>query len=59
MPEKIWSYCDGIPDNIKIPEISVIDLFRQTADKYPDRNMTSIYNFLFRNKFFRCNIYSN
>ncbi|NPD88198.1 MAG: long-chain fatty acid--CoA ligase [Asgard group archaeon] len=40
MPEKIWSYCEGIPDPVEIPEISVIDLFRQTADKFPDRNMT-------------------
>ena len=40
MPEKIWSYCDGIPAEIVVPEISVIDLFRQTADKFPDRNMT-------------------
>ncbi|MCE7743135.1 MAG: long-chain fatty acid--CoA ligase [Candidatus Heimdallarchaeota archaeon] len=40
MPEKIWSYCEGIPDEIKVPEISVVDLFRQTADKYPERQLT-------------------
>ncbi|MFW9852657.1 MAG: long-chain fatty acid--CoA ligase [Candidatus Thorarchaeota archaeon] len=40
MPEKIWSYCDGIPADIKVPEISVIELFRETADKFPDRKMT-------------------
>ena len=40
MPEKIWSYCEGIPDPVDIPEISLVELFRQTADKYPDRNMT-------------------
>ena len=40
MPKKIWSYCDGIPDEIEIPEISVVGLFRQTTDKYPDRQIT-------------------
>ncbi len=39
MPEKVWSYCDGIPADIDVPEISIIDLFRQNADKFPDRNM--------------------
>ncbi|MCG3220596.1 MAG: hypothetical protein H7641_04375, partial [Candidatus Heimdallarchaeota archaeon] len=39
MPEKIWSYCEGIPDPVDIPEMSIIDLFRQTADKFPDRDM--------------------
>ena len=40
MPEKIWSYCKGIPDNIEIPEISLIELFRNTVDMYPERNAT-------------------
>ncbi len=40
MPKKIWSYCDGIPDPVDIPEISVIGLFRESAKKYPDRYIT-------------------
>ncbi len=40
MPEKIWNYCEGIPDTIEVPEISMIELFRQTVDKYPERNAT-------------------
>ncbi|MCG3227487.1 MAG: AMP-binding protein [Candidatus Heimdallarchaeota archaeon] len=40
MTEKIWSYCEGIPDPVDIPEISVVELFRQTAEKFPERNMT-------------------
>ncbi|MBY9001364.1 MAG: long-chain fatty acid--CoA ligase [Candidatus Heimdallarchaeota archaeon] len=40
MPEKIWSYCDGIPDKIEIPEICMSELFRNTVEKYPKRNAT-------------------
>ena len=40
MPEKIWSYCDGIPDPVEVPETSVIELFRQTVEKFPNRDMT-------------------
>ncbi|MHA1591826.1 MAG: AMP-binding protein, partial [Candidatus Heimdallarchaeaceae archaeon] len=40
MPKKIWNYCEGIPDTIEVPEISMIELFRQTVDKYPERNAT-------------------
>jgi len=40
MPKKIWTYCEGIPDPVKIPEVSVIDLFKQSASKYPERYIT-------------------
>ena len=39
MPEKIWSYCEGIPDTVDIPEMKVVDMFRKTVDKFPDRDM--------------------
>ena len=40
MPKKIWSYCEGIPDPVKIPELSVVELFRDTTKKFPDRYIT-------------------
>ncbi len=40
MPEKIWSYCKGIPDHIDVPEISIVEMFRNTAEKFPDRQIT-------------------
>ncbi len=50
MPKKIWSYCEGIPDPVEIPEISVIDLFRETAKNYPERYITE-----FKGKFKKYN----
>ncbi len=40
MPKKIWSYCEGIPDPVDIPEISVYNLFQEAAKKFPDRYIT-------------------
>ena len=40
MPKKIWSYCEGIPDEIEIPEMSLVEMFRNTSDKFPDRQLT-------------------
>ena len=40
MPKKTWSYCEGIPDPVDIPEISVVKMFRETAKKFPDRYIT-------------------
>ncbi len=40
MPKKIWNYCEGIPETVEVPEISMSKLFRNTVDKYPERNAT-------------------
>ncbi len=40
MPKKIWNYCEGIPDTVEVPEISLSELFRNTVDKFPERNAT-------------------
>jgi len=40
MPEKIWSYCEGIPDKIEIPLTSVVEMFWKTAEEFPDRDIT-------------------
>ena len=50
MPTKIWSYCEGIPDPVDIPEITVLEMFRQSAKKFPDRFITE-----FKGKFKKYN----
>ena len=40
MPEKIWSYCEGIPDKIEVPLTSVVEMFWKTAEKFPNRDLT-------------------
>ncbi len=36
MPEKIWSYIPEIPSSIEIPNISLIELFREKAEENKD-----------------------
>ena len=50
MPKKIWSYCEGIPDPVDIPEITVMEMFRDSAKKFPDRFITE-----FKGKFKKYN----
>ncbi|MHA1221899.1 MAG: long-chain-fatty-acid--CoA ligase [Candidatus Heimdallarchaeaceae archaeon] len=40
MPKKIWSYIDEIPDEVEIPNITLIEHFRKTVDTYPNRKAT-------------------
>ncbi|MHA1345940.1 MAG: AMP-binding protein, partial [Candidatus Heimdallarchaeaceae archaeon] len=40
MPKKIWNYCEGIPDHIEVPEISMGEFFINTVEEYPERNAT-------------------
>ncbi len=41
MEQKRWKYCEGITHEMSIPNITLIDIFRKSADSYPER--PSIY----------------
>ncbi|MHA1868411.1 MAG: AMP-binding protein, partial [Candidatus Heimdallarchaeaceae archaeon] len=40
MPQKLWKYIPSIPDEIELPDKSIIELFRETASKFQDLPLT-------------------
>ncbi|MHA1352661.1 MAG: AMP-binding protein [Candidatus Heimdallarchaeaceae archaeon] len=40
MPQKLWKYIPSIPDEIEIPDKSIIELFRETASNFQDLALT-------------------
>jgi len=40
MPTKNWEYIPAIPSEMEIPEMTLVDLLRNSADKYPEREYT-------------------
>ncbi|MHA1205077.1 MAG: long-chain-fatty-acid--CoA ligase [Candidatus Heimdallarchaeaceae archaeon] len=40
MPQKLWKYIPSIPDEIEIPDKSIIELFRETASNFQDLPLT-------------------